>query len=74
MEVKVRPYGAYSFFMYSKQACCRASTECIGGRLRPLLCMDAVSAIMSAQGFEKVPHKILTRVSPSGRLSAKRMS
>ena len=34
----MRPAGAYSFFMYSKLGLSRASYECIGGRLRPLLC------------------------------------
>ena len=59
--MKMRPIGAYSFFMHSIQACARASTECIGGRMRLFLCMDAVSAIYGAQRQE-VPHNVLTNI------------
>ena len=36
--------------MYSKQACARASTECIGGRMRPFYAPDGSSANDAQQG------------------------
>lgn len=34
----MRPFGAYSFFVYSKQACGRASYKCMGRVMRPFSC------------------------------------
>ncbi len=44
----MRPAGAYSFFVYSKQACARATTECIGGRMRLFYALDG-PAVSDAQ-------------------------
>ena len=44
----MRSAGAYSFFMYSKQACARALSECIGGRMRLFYALDGPTANKSA--------------------------
>ena len=63
--MKVRPYGAHSFFMYSKLCLSRAIAGCIGGRLRPLLCMDGPAAsIAQESGIRemKIVQKMMEKI------------